>query len=67
MSGFEVSERVKGSPRTAHLPIIQISAAAMSPDEHAEGLRRGADASLDRRTAAGTRSPPAAARRRPCP
>ncbi|MFQ3560692.1 fused response regulator/phosphatase [Streptomyces gramineus] len=47
MSGFEVSEQLKGSPRTAHLPIIQISAAAMSPDDHAEGLRRGADAYLD--------------------
>ncbi|MFH8462810.1 SpoIIE family protein phosphatase [Streptomyces sp. NPDC017991] len=47
MSGFEVSERVKNSPRTAHLPIIQISAAAITPDDHAEGLRRGADAYLD--------------------
>ncbi|MEV7030361.1 fused response regulator/phosphatase [Streptomyces sp. NPDC093272] len=47
MSGFEVSEQLKGSLRTAHLPIIQISAAAMSPDDHAEGLRRGADAYLD--------------------
>ncbi|GAA4799803.1 hypothetical protein GCM10023220_30030 [Streptomyces ziwulingensis] len=47
MSGFEVSERLKSDPRTAHLPIIQISAAAISPDDHAEGLRRGADAYLD--------------------
>ncbi|MGW3288764.1 SpoIIE family protein phosphatase [Streptomyces sp. NPDC001002] len=47
MSGFEVSERLKNSPRTAHLPVIQISAAAVSPDDHAEGLRRGADAYLD--------------------
>ncbi|MFE3166102.1 SpoIIE family protein phosphatase [Streptomyces sp. NPDC059224] len=47
MSGFEVSERLKGSPRTAHLPVIQISAAAVSPEHHAEGLRRGADAYLD--------------------
>ncbi|MEU9186748.1 fused response regulator/phosphatase [Streptomyces sp. NPDC048484] len=47
MSGFEVSERLKSSPRTAHLPIIQISAAAISPADHAEGLRRGADAYLD--------------------
>ncbi|MFJ6084669.1 SpoIIE family protein phosphatase [Streptomyces sp. NPDC092369] len=47
MSGFEVSERLKDNPRTAHLPVIQISAAAVSPDDHAEGLRRGADAYLD--------------------
>ncbi|MFI6334023.1 SpoIIE family protein phosphatase [Streptomyces sp. NPDC050535] len=47
MSGFEVSERVKSDPRTAHLPVIQISAAAITPDDHAEGLRRGADAYLD--------------------
>ncbi|CAM5402907.1 Response regulator OS=Streptomyces alboniger OX=132473 GN=CP975_09820 PE=4 SV=1 [Streptomyces alboniger] len=47
MSGFEVSERIKSDPRTAHLPVIQISAAAISPDDHAEGLRRGADAYLD--------------------
>ncbi|WP_328307508.1 fused response regulator/phosphatase [Streptomyces sp. NBC_00442] len=47
MSGFEVSERVKADPLTAHLPVIQISAAAVSPDDHAEGLRRGADAYLD--------------------
>lgn len=47
MSGFDVSERLKSSPRSAHLPIIQISAAAISPADHAEGLRRGADAYLD--------------------
>ncbi|MER5583195.1 fused response regulator/phosphatase [Streptomyces asoensis] len=47
MSGFEVSERLKDDPRTAHIPVIQISAAAVSPDDHAEGLRRGADAYLD--------------------
>ncbi len=47
MSGFEVSERIKQDPRTAALPIIQISAAAISPEDHAEGLHRGADAYLD--------------------
>ncbi|MEU1291164.1 fused response regulator/phosphatase [Streptomyces sp. NPDC005840] len=47
MSGFEVSERLKGDPLTAALPIIQISAAAVGPEDHAEGLRRGADAYLD--------------------
>lgn len=47
MSGFEVSERIKQDPRTASMPIIQISAAAISPEDHAEGLHRGADAYLD--------------------
>ncbi|MGW0874162.1 SpoIIE family protein phosphatase [Streptomyces sp. NPDC002740] len=47
MSGFEVSERLKDNPRTAHLPVIQISAAAISANDHAEGLRRGADAYLN--------------------
>lgn len=47
MSGFEVSERVKKDPRTAGVPVIQISAAAISPEDHAEGLHRGADAYLD--------------------
>lgn len=47
MSGFEVSERIKRDPATAALPIIQISAAAISPEDHAEGLHRGADAYLD--------------------
>jgi CheY-like chemotaxis protein len=47
MSGFEVSERIKQEPATAAVPVIQISAAAISPEDHAEGLRRGADAYLD--------------------
>uniref|UniRef100_UPI0034DF04A4 response regulator n=1 Tax=Streptomyces flavofungini TaxID=68200 RepID=UPI0034DF04A4 len=47
MSGFEVSERLKNDSATTHLPIIQISAAAISPADHAEGLRRGADAYLN--------------------
>ncbi|WP_413759377.1 SpoIIE family protein phosphatase [Streptomyces sp. MMBL 11-3] len=47
MSGFEVSERFKADQRTVHMPVIQISAAAISPADHAEGLRRGADAYLD--------------------
>ncbi|MFJ8493187.1 SpoIIE family protein phosphatase [Streptomyces sp. NPDC094038] len=47
MSGFDVSERIKQDPRTAGLPVIQISAAAITPEDHAEGLRRGADAYLD--------------------
>ncbi|MEV7203312.1 fused response regulator/phosphatase [Streptomyces griseoluteus] len=47
MSGFEVSERIKQDPATGYLPVIQISAAAISPEDHIEGLSRGADAYLD--------------------
>ncbi|WP_106401864.1 fused response regulator/phosphatase [Actinocorallia populi] len=47
MSGFEVSERIKRDPETAAMPVIQISAAAISSEDHAEGLHRGADAYLD--------------------
>ncbi|MEW2043140.1 fused response regulator/phosphatase, partial [Streptomyces sp. NPDC005534] len=47
MSGFEVSERIKHDPRTAALPVIHISASAVSSEDHAEGLRRGADAYLN--------------------
>ncbi|MBT2391544.1 SpoIIE family protein phosphatase [Streptomyces sp. ISL-1] len=47
MSGFEVCERIKGDPRTIGLPVIHISATAMTPEDHTEGLQRGADAYLD--------------------
>ncbi|WP_435844680.1 SpoIIE family protein phosphatase [Streptomyces griseoaurantiacus] len=47
MSGFDVSERIKQDTATGHLPVIQISAAAISPEDHIEGLSRGADAYLD--------------------
>ncbi|MDI5964481.1 SpoIIE family protein phosphatase [Streptantibioticus silvisoli] len=47
MSGFEVCERIKSAPGTAGLPVIHVSACAITPEHHAEGLRRGADAYLD--------------------
>ncbi|MEW2070941.1 fused response regulator/phosphatase [Streptomyces sp. NPDC007346] len=47
MTGFEVCERIKADPRTASLPVIHVSAVAMSPEDHTEGLSRGADAYLD--------------------
>ncbi|MGV9944465.1 SpoIIE family protein phosphatase [Streptomyces sp. NPDC003401] len=47
MSGFDVSERIKQDAATGHLPVIQISAAAISPEDHIEGLSRGADAYLN--------------------
>ncbi|MEU3186739.1 fused response regulator/phosphatase [Streptomyces sp. NPDC006923] len=47
MSGFEVCERIKRAPGTAHLPVIHVSAAAITSEDHAEGLHRGADAYLN--------------------
>ncbi|WP_329458024.1 fused response regulator/phosphatase [Streptomyces sp. NBC_01497] len=47
MTGFEVCERVKAEARTTALPVIHVSAVAISTDDHTEGLRRGADAYLN--------------------
>ncbi|MFD7701085.1 SpoIIE family protein phosphatase [Streptomyces caelestis] len=46
MSGFEVCERIKGNPATAAVPVINISASAITVDDRAQGLYRGADAYL---------------------
>jgi CheY-like chemotaxis protein len=46
MSGFDVCERIKGDPRYAALPVIQVSATAIEVVDRAQGLNRGADAYL---------------------
>ncbi|GGV30591.1 SpoIIE family protein phosphatase [Streptomyces griseoflavus] len=46
MTGFEVCERIKGNPATAAVPVINISASAITVDDRAQGLYRGADAYL---------------------
>ncbi|RRQ77458.1 hypothetical protein CQW39_17920 [Streptomyces griseofuscus] len=46
MTGFEVCERIKSNPATAALPVINISASAISVHDRAQGLYRGADAYL---------------------
>ncbi|MFI0941477.1 SpoIIE family protein phosphatase [Streptomyces sp. NPDC021020] len=46
MTGFEVCELVKADPRTARLPVIHVSASAISVTDRAQGLNRGADAYL---------------------
>ncbi|GAB3214314.1 SpoIIE family protein phosphatase [Marinactinospora thermotolerans] len=43
MSGFEVCERIKADPATAALPVLQVSASAISVADRAHGLSRGAD------------------------
>ncbi|WP_037908837.1 fused response regulator/phosphatase [Actinacidiphila yeochonensis] len=46
MTGFDVCEAVKAERRTAGLPVIQVSASAISVTDRAQGLNRGADAYL---------------------
>jgi DNA-binding response OmpR family regulator len=44
--GYEVCERIKANPATAAIPVIQVSANAITVADRAEGLERGADAYL---------------------
>jgi serine phosphatase RsbU (regulator of sigma subunit)/DNA-binding response OmpR family regulator len=46
MSGFEVCRRIKADPRTASVPVIQVSATAIDVTARAHGLTQGADAYL---------------------
>ncbi|HLM65221.1 MAG TPA: fused response regulator/phosphatase [Acidimicrobiales bacterium] len=46
MSGLDVCQRIKGTPRTAAVPVLHLSATAVETSDRSEGLRRGADAYL---------------------
>jgi DNA-binding response OmpR family regulator len=46
MSGFDVCRQIKGDPRTAAIPVIQVSATAVEVKDRAHGLTQGADAYL---------------------
>jgi CheY-like chemotaxis protein len=46
ISGIEVCERMRASPRTASIPVIQVSVTAIAVAERAAGLDNGADAYL---------------------
>jgi serine phosphatase RsbU (regulator of sigma subunit)/CheY-like chemotaxis protein len=46
MSGFEVCRLIKSNPRTAAIPVIQVSATAVEVSDRAHGLTQGADAYL---------------------
>jgi DNA-binding response OmpR family regulator/serine phosphatase RsbU (regulator of sigma subunit) len=46
MSGFEVCRQIKADPRTASIPVIQVSATAVEVADRARGLTQGADAYL---------------------
>jgi CheY-like chemotaxis protein len=46
ITGYEVCERIKGTPRTALLPVLHVSATATNLSDRTEGLRRGAEGYL---------------------
>ncbi|MGY4964695.1 SpoIIE family protein phosphatase [Streptomyces sp. 900105245] len=46
MTGFEVCEHIKNTPATTALPVINISASAITVNDRTQGLNRGADAYL---------------------
>ncbi|MFC9731760.1 SpoIIE family protein phosphatase [Streptomyces roseolus] len=46
MTGFDVCERIKADPATAALPVIHVSASAITATDRTQGLNRGADAYL---------------------
>ncbi len=46
MSGCEVCRMIKNDPRTAAIPVIQVSATAVAVADRAHGLTQGADAYL---------------------
>ena len=46
VSGFEVARRIKSSPDTAAIPVLQMSAAYRDPEHRVQGLEEGADAYL---------------------
>jgi serine phosphatase RsbU (regulator of sigma subunit)/DNA-binding NarL/FixJ family response regulator len=46
MSGFDVCRLIKSDPRTAAIPVIQVSATAVEVADRARGLTLGADAYL---------------------
>jgi serine phosphatase RsbU (regulator of sigma subunit)/DNA-binding NarL/FixJ family response regulator len=46
MTGYEVCEHIRASPRTAPMPVIHLSATAVGSADRSEGLLRGADAFL---------------------
>ncbi|MGV3723614.1 MAG: ATP-binding protein [Actinomycetota bacterium] len=46
IDGFEVCRRIKTNPQLARIPVLQLSALYVHPEERARGLESGADAYL---------------------
>tara|TARA_B110001454_G_C12723002_1_gene435613 strand:- start:2597 stop:4561 length:1965 start_codon:yes stop_codon:yes gene_type:complete len=43
INGFEVCRRIKGNPRTSHIPVLQVSASYVTSKDRIHGLEGGAD------------------------
>lgn len=46
ISGFEVCQKIKSDPRTAQVPVLQVSASFVGSEDRAKALEIGADAYL---------------------
>jgi serine phosphatase RsbU (regulator of sigma subunit)/DNA-binding response OmpR family regulator len=46
MTGFELCQTIKGTKETADIPVVHVSASAVSVSDRAQGLHGGADAYL---------------------
>ena len=46
IDGFQVCSRLKGSPKTAHIPILHVSSTFTDPESRVFGLQGGADGYL---------------------
>jgi serine phosphatase RsbU (regulator of sigma subunit)/CheY-like chemotaxis protein len=46
MTGFELCQTIKGTKETADVPVVHVSASAVSVSDRAQGLQGGADAYL---------------------
>jgi serine phosphatase RsbU (regulator of sigma subunit)/DNA-binding NarL/FixJ family response regulator len=46
MTGYDVCRQIKGNPQTAAIPVVQVSATAITVADRAAGLTQGADAYL---------------------
>lgn len=46
ISGFEVCQKIKNDPRTAQVPVLQVSASFVGSEDRAKALEIGADAYL---------------------
>lgn len=49
MDGFEVCERLKANPKTAHIPVVMVTALDQ-PSDRVRGLKAGADDFLTKRS-----------------
>lgn len=46
ITGHELARRIRGDPKTAHIPVVEVSAVCVSDDDERRALESGADAFL---------------------